>query len=409
MRAHPLVGDSAIAAFVLLSHLGQATGETHRPDPGWWSVVTSVVVGLLLAGPLAVRRRWPVWSAYVALAGLALSLVHPDVDSSLALLAPCFMIYTLVADVGRRAALLYSALVGLLFASRVFGSGRPFEELPVVLGFLLAFYVVVAGFCWVLGEFVGARRAYHSAVEQRLRSLEFERDQQARIAVAEERNRIAREIHDVLAHSISVMVTQADGARYALHRKPELAERALGAIGSTGRDALNELRGLLSVLRNPGEDDVRAPQPTATGLVDLVDRVRSLGLDVALEVTGDFAALPTGIGLSVYRIVQESLTNSLKHGGPGTAASVRAVHDGRRVVLDVVDDGGTARTPELASGGNGLIGMRERAAIYGGDLRAGPREGGGWCVHAELPLDRAVDTAADHGESGVARERTRAR
>ncbi|MGI8309112.1 sensor histidine kinase [Saccharopolyspora hattusasensis] len=393
LRAHPLVGDSGIATFMLLLHLGELGGEGDLAVG--MPTVLFVLAGLLLTVPVSVRRIWPMRSAYVALLGLAIMAVlnqGPDVTTTT--VVPSMMIYTLVAYVGRRKAAVYTALTGGFFLLRRFTGDEAPEDLPSLVFDQVFFFVMLVGFCWVLGEFVGARRAYHAEVERRLHNLEFERDQQARIAVAEERNRIAREIHDVLAHSVSVMVTQADGAGYALRSNRDLAERALQAIGSTGREALRELRSLLGVLRDGTEHDpARIPQPTAADLNELADRVRGLGLTVSMELTGDFTGLPTGIGLSVYRIVQESLTNVVKHGGTGTKASVRAVNDGQRIEIEVVDDGMRREPTEMTTGGNGLIGMRERAAVYGGTLAAGPRTGGGWRVHTILPLDQPGATS----------------
>ncbi|MBB5154394.1 sensor histidine kinase [Saccharopolyspora phatthalungensis] len=394
LRARPLVGDSGIATFILLVHLGELSGDGERSRG--MPIALHVVAGLLLTVPLAVRRIWPVRSAYVALLGVAImSVAHHGSDFATATVVACLMIYTLVACTGRRTAALYTALTGGFFLLRLFTDRELPADLTGLIFIQLGFFVLLAGFCWVLGEFIGARRAYHAEVERRLHSLEFERDQQARIAVAEERNRIAREIHDVLAHSVSVMVTQADGAGYALHRNPELAERALQAIGSTGREALGELRSLLGVLRDTAEPDPgRIPQPTGANLNELIDRVRGLGHSVSLELTGDFTALPTGIGLSAYRIVQEALTNVVKHGGAGTTAAVRANNDGQHIEIEVVDDGMRPKPTGRTSGGNGLIGMRERAVIYGGTLEAGPCAEGGWRVRAVLPLDMASANSA---------------
>ncbi|MGW3471384.1 sensor histidine kinase [Saccharopolyspora sp. NPDC000995] len=324
LRAHPLVGDSGIATFMLLLHLGELGGEGDLAVG--MPTALFVLAGLLLNVPVSVRRIWPVQSAYVVLLGLAIMAVPtqgPEVTTTT--VVPSMMIYTLVAYVGRWKAAVYTALTGGFFLLRLFTGDEAPEDLPTLVFVRVLFFVMLVGFCWVLGEFIGARRAYHAEVERRLHNLEFERDQQARIAVAEERNRIAREIHDVLAHSVSVMVTQADGAGYALGSNPDLAERALQAIGSTGREALGELRSLLGVLRDGTEHDLaRIPQPTAADLNELAGRVRGLGLTVSMKLTGDFTGLPTGIGRSVYRIVQESLTNVVKHGGTGTKTSIRA-------------------------------------------------------------------------------------
>jgi signal transduction histidine kinase len=242
-------------------------------------------------------------------------------------------------------------------------------------------------FSWALGEFAGARRAYHAELEQRLRLLETERDQQARIAVADERARIARELHDVVAHAVSVMVVQADGAAYAVHSQPDLAERAVKTISSTGREALTELRRLLGVLRSEDAAGERTPQPGTQSLSELAERVRAVGLPVQLDIVGNVDDLPAGVGLGIYRIVQEALTNSLKHAGPGSSATVRVERNGDRVHLSIVDNGHRSnRTLVGVSGGNGLIGMRERALVFGGTLEAGPRPAGGWQVRATLPF-----------------------
>lgn len=384
LRANPLVGDSLLAVFVLLLHI-----------PIWWDLAPEMhprllylLAGLLLVLPIAVRRRRPVYAAYLVLIGSLLIAVL-DADFVVGTLATSIMIYTLVADVGRRSAALYTTLVGVVYILRLFpeAAAQPRGALPAQL-LLIA---LVLGCCWFLGEFLGARRAYQAAIEQRVRSLELERDQRARIAVAEERNRIAREIHDVLAHSIGVMISQADGASYALRGQPELTEKALRSIGDTGRESLNELRNLLRVLRNPDEAETGwSPRPDAGGLHDLADSVRRLGLRVRLRLDGSFDDLPAGVGLSVYRIAQESLTNTLKHGGPASEATVTGHNDGEHIDIEVTDNGvageSPVRTGSESADGNGLLGMRERASLYGGTLHAGPLPAGGWRVHARLPL-----------------------
>ena len=296
-----------------------------------------------------------------------------------------FALYTLVAYVGRRAAARYAVL--LLAGAVIWSWWRLTWADGGAIG--LAIVVIIFAFCWVLGEFVGARQAYQSEVEQRLVLLETERDQQAKIAVAQERARIARELHDVVAHAVSVIVVQADGAAYALRDNPELAERAVKTISATGREALTELRRLLGVLRSEERADDRAPQPGVESLAELAERVRAVGLPVTLDVSGDLADLPTGVGLGIYRIVQESLTNTLKHAGPGASAAVRVTRLEDRVVLDIADDGLGVRHLVGVSGGNGLIGMRERAHVYGGTLAAGPARHGGWRVTATLPIGGA--------------------
>ncbi|CAM3922767.1 sensor histidine kinase [Kibdelosporangium persicum] len=391
MRAHPTFGDSLLALLLVVFELPQFT-TAYEPDP-WW---VYALVSAALIGPVVLRRRRPVLAGYIILVAGFTQLVIDAVSARPDLLRPADMaigiaLYTMVVYVGRRQALIYAAWVtiGTLLWSVWLIKPRG-EEAWWIAG--IAVFVLFA-FSWTLGEFVGARRAYQAEVEQRLQLLETERDQQAKIAVAEERARIARELHDVVAHAVSVMVVQADGAQYAVHTNPELAERAIKTISSTGREALTELRRLLGVLRAEDSVDERTPQPGTNSLNDLAERVRLVGLPVRLKLKGELDSLPAGIGLGIYRIVQEALTNTLKHAGAGASAVVRVARIGDNVELDVTDDGfGTPHELVSISGGNGLIGMRERANVFGGTLQAGPRPGGGWHVHAVLPIQGNIGT-----------------
>jgi signal transduction histidine kinase len=382
MRQHPTFGDSLLALFLLVCELPAVFGN-YRPDPYWLYLLTDV----LLVAPIVLRRRRSLLACYLVLFGGLFQLVTQGMaESNLvrpADIALGIALYTMVVYVGRRQAAAYA--VWLAVATAVWGAWR----VEPTGGMWTAYFVilVIFAFCWVLGEFVAARRAYLNEVEQRLRLLETERDQQAKIAVAEERARIARELHDVVAHAVSVMVVQADGAAYAVHTNPELAERAVKTISATGREALTELRRLLGVLRSDRDEEARTPQPGANSLGDLAERVRMVGLPVRLNLKGELDGLPAGIGLGIYRIVQEALTNTLKHAGAGASAEVRVTRVGENVELDITDDGfGTPHQLVSISGGNGLIGMRERANVFGGTLDAGPVAGGGWHVHAVLPI-----------------------
>jgi signal transduction histidine kinase len=383
MKAHPMVGDTLVAAFIamfdVLIFIGRifTAGPNAEAAPKPWYITLPLIVGAVT--PMVFRRSFPIAAAYLALAiGVAHSLLEIGIAS---LITACIALYTLVAYVGRRTALLYLAVNEVITLAQ---APWQFPEDWVVT--LIVVNLAMA-FSWALGEFNGARRAYNAEVEQRLRLLETERDQQARIAVADERARIARELHDVVAHAVSVMVVQADGAAYAVHSQPELAERAVKTISSTGREALTELRRLLGVLRSEDTAGERTPQPGTQSLSELAGRVRAVGLPVQLDIVGNVDDLPTGVGLGIYRIVQEALTNSLKHAGPGSSAVVRVERTGDRVELSIVDNGHRAASTLVGvSGGNGLIGMRERALVFGGTLEAGPRPTGGWQVRASLPI-----------------------
>ncbi len=235
---------------------------------------------------------------------------------------------------------------------------------------------------WITGLYAKTRRRYLESLEERAERAERERDQQARMAAAAERARIARELHDVIAHNVSVIIVQADGAAYALDSDPEQARHAVRAISRTGREALAEMRRLVGVLRQDDTDADYVPQPTIAQLEDLV---RGAALPVELRVSGVPAHLPEGEQLVVYRIVQEALTNALKHGGPGVRALVEIEYGEREVSVRVTDDGRGAAAPR-GRDGHGLIGMRERVGVYGGAVHAGPRPGGGFEVHARLPI-----------------------
>ena len=244
--------------------------------------------------------------------------------------------------------------------------------------------MVYFGGAWVLGRALRRRRLATVELRDRAARLEREREERARAAVAEERGRIARELHDVIAHSMSVIVVQAGAAEQILEHDPARAREALRSIRRAGTDALEEMRRLLGILRHEDEELTLAPQPSIARLNELLGQARAGGLPVELVVDGQPRQLAPGVELAAYRIVQEALTNSRKHAGTAHAkVIVRYAPDA--LELDVVDDGRAARKGEGT--GHGLVGMRERAALYGGVLEAGARPEGGFAVHARLPLD----------------------
>ncbi|GAB3458973.1 sensor histidine kinase [Kineococcus endophyticus] len=342
-------------------------------------------LGLLVAAgmtvPLAVRRRYPeVSGGLVALFGLLqLALPTPSFGNVGVLMA----VYALAAY-GRRWASNGGLLLGLFgsvaCAVRFFsatGAGA-----VVILAALIAFSVVAS---WSLGSLRRAQRQNEFALVERARLLENERENESRLAATSERQRIAREMHDVVAHSLSVIIAQADGGRYAAKADPAVAAQVLETISGTGRQALADMRNLLGVLRTgPGDD--RAPQPDATMIGDLVDQVRASGLEVTAQVRGEVRDLPPAMGLAAYRIVQESLTNVLKHAGPRARTSVEVRWEADALRMSVEDDGrGAASLVQPSPGGQGLVGMAERARLHGGSVVSGPRPGGGFSVRATLP------------------------
>ena len=383
MKAHPMVGDTLLALlltlFDLMLLLAQNLAPPNVPQPTAWYIAIPVI--LAVVAPVVLRRKRPLWAAYLV---VLIAVPHSALALGMAgFAASAIMLYTLVAYVSRKQALVYLAVNIVITAIQA--PLQMNDTADLITTFIFA--GLLLAFCWALGEFVGARRAYHNEVEQRLSLLETERGQQAQIAVAAERARIARELHDVVAHAVSVIVVQADGAAYAVHSNPELAERAVQTISATGREALAEMRRLLGVLRSEDGGGERTPQPGTQSLAELAQRVRAIGLPVQLDIVGNVDDLPAGVGLGIYRIVQEALTNSIKHAGPGTAASVKVARVGDRVELNISDNGKRKAGALVGvSGGNGLIGMRERALMFGGTLEAGPRSGGGWQVTASLPF-----------------------
>jgi signal transduction histidine kinase len=236
---------------------------------------------------------------------------------------------------------------------------------------------------WLLGAYLRTRRLYVAELEERAIRAERAREEQARAAVADERRRIARELHDAVAHGVTVMVVQAEAAEEILGRDPERVRQALRKVHQTGREALVELRRLLGVLRDEETEPERGPQPGLSDLEALVTAVQEAGLPVELRVEGAPVALPGGLDLSAYRIVQESLTNTLKHAGPTSATVVLTYGDGV-LELEVSDEGLGPRSSNGA--GHGLTGMRERVALFGGELESGPRPGRGYVVRARLPV-----------------------
>ncbi|TKJ23462.1 histidine kinase [Blastococcus sp. CCUG 61487] len=381
LHRHPFAVDIALAAGVWFFTV-LLTIDTY-----WQSQGSAFLVGTLLVVPLAWRRRAPVPAAAAVVAAGLLELVVLD-DFLVANVSALFMVYALAAYGPRWAAQagLALGLVGAALAALRYFSD--YSDVIVLAANAMAIGVSVVA-AWALGNLRRARVQRLTDLEERARLLELERDQEMRLAASTERARIARELHDVVAHSLSVVIAQADGGRYAGKADPAAATDALEAIAATGRQALTDMRSLLGVLREGGGEEY-APQPDVDAIPALVEDVRASGLDVDLIVEGEPQPLPAGPQLAAYRIVQESLTNVLKHAGPASRAWVRLQWRTDALELSVLDDGRGA-SAALSSGtasdgqGQGLRGMRERAQLHRGRLEAGPRHGGGFGVHAALP------------------------
>ncbi|GAB4586456.1 sensor histidine kinase [Nocardia sp. IFM 10818] len=389
LRDRPLVSDSMLALALLAIDV-LAMGESK-------SKITYLVFSVLLPLPIIFRRTYPRAAALaVFLVSTCATVVHWGFfDESVhpALLGLGIMLYTLVAYVGRREGLLY---VVALFVDGVLARwliGTPD-------GNDIAFTVLYYALCWTLAEFIGARHAYDTEVAARLAVADYDRERRAHDAVAAERTRIARELHDVVAHAVSVIIVQADGARYALRHDPDTAEKAMTTIAGTGREALRELRRTVELLRSEHAPE-ELPQHGTAGIAKLIDMMRSAGLQVSLELSGEIDAVTPEVSLGIHRIVQESLTNTLRHAGPDPRAEVRVARREEDILIEVADSGapvarlGTTDPPgpnnRIPGSGLGLVGMRERMAVLGGTLSTGRRPDGGWSVRATIPLRRITD------------------
>ncbi|MEU1055083.1 sensor histidine kinase [Streptomyces sp. NPDC005876] len=392
IRRHP-TGVDSFWALVLLG-LTLVSAGASQANTGTDSPFLIVPVAVLLCLVIALRRRVPermlVLAGVIGVAQLAL-----DVSTMPADFAMLVIVYTVAATGARWASRL--ALTTGLCAAPLAQSRWPSSETGVAGNVALTvFQAVPFALAWVLGDSIRTRRAYFAQLEERAARLEKEREAQAKVAVAAERARIARELHDVVAHNVSVMVVQADGAAYVLDAAPDQAKKALETISSTGRQALAEMRRLLGVLRTGEHQEAGeyVPQPDVQQIEDLVEQCRGSGLPVDFKVEGTPRPLPSGVELTAYRIVQEALTNTRKHAGPDAGASVRLVYFDDGLGLLVEDDGKGAPHELYEEGGfdgrgHGLIGMRERVGMVGGTLDAGPRPGGGFRISALLPLKPA--------------------
>jgi signal transduction histidine kinase len=368
LRLPPYVADSLLALVLgVPTVVGLVADEQLEASP--WLIGP---LAALTALPLGARRYRPL-AVFVVTVAAWLAILLAGVDT----FAPGVLVatYTLAAHCERQVALRAGVAAVLLLApAHAQSSGRLKAEDAILT-------VVALVAAWILGDNMRTRRAYYRELEEKAERLEREREESERRAAAEEQARIARELHDVIAHNVSVMVLQAAGGREVIDTDPRRAGEALAAIEATGRDALAELRRLLGVVGDGGA--AIAPQPGLSHIDALVDQVRAAGLEAELVLEGDTREVPAGVELSAYRVVQESLTNTLRH---AFARHVwvfvrRREHD---LEVEVVDDGAGPPATATASG-RGLVGMRERVALFGGEFEAGPRSDGGFRVRARFP------------------------
>jgi signal transduction histidine kinase len=367
-----VAGAASLARF----SFGQVAHPVHL-SPG-----AGVVVAVLAAAALPLRRVWPgpvfLWTLLAA----AVLAQWPD-RGALFPVALAISLYTVAATMRRAEALAAAVLAAGVVLLVVAQDGTRHWAVAISDA---AGYAAAAV---ILGLYAGTRRAYLGELRDRARRLERERDQASALAAAEERARIAREMHDSVAHHLTVIVALSDGALRAVTRAPGEAADAIRDVSGTARQALAETRRLLGVLRTGSGPEPRRPLPGLADLDDLLGRVRAAGLPVRYQLTGTGAELPPVIQLAVFRLVQEALTNTMKHAGPGATASVRLQLTAADVRVDVEDDG-TRRSAEPAAAGGGLTGMHERISAFGGELDFGPRQPSGWQVSARLCLDPAA-------------------
>jgi signal transduction histidine kinase len=352
--------------------------------------LASVVIAL----PLLVRRTFPAAALAVMTAGCLLALAVSSVPSAAGIVSVPVLVYTLARWNGRTLARLAwaVAVVGsFLGPARWALADRGLGDVTVFMVSVVACFAVVSA-AHVVGRKLresedSASRQQRSEAE-RVRLLESEQEQRARAASVDERNRIARELHDIVAHSLSVIVVQAEGGRALAARHPERAGEVLGTIAETGREALTETRRILGVLRE-GREGAGAEYGPQPGLADIAELVRRTSDRAELTTFGAPPPLAPAVGLTAYRVVQESLTNVLKHAGPGARARVVLACTADAVEIEVTDDGGTATVPD--GQGHGLRGMAERVSLHDGELSAGPGPAGGFVVRARIPYERASD------------------
>ncbi len=381
----PWIIDTALAAFLSVGALVDLSTFPQRlTDAAGFRPVDPVAVALALAQtlPLAFRRRFPTTVLLAISAAFVVdrSFGYP---STLAVFGLMFAFHAIGSELPRpKAQVVGWATITFLVLFTV--SGALFTE-SVSVGTVLVM-VVFTGFPFLLGREVHDRRAESAHLEAQAIAMELQRDVEAQRAVREERERIARELHDIVAHEMTVMTLQTSAAKRLVDRDPDRTRQALDAAEHAGHEGLTEMRRLLGLLRSDDGASL-APQPGVDRIPDLVQQTTEAGRTTTYQVEGRPFPLPPGIDLNAYRIVQEALTNVLRHAGPDASARVVLRYEADHLGVVVEDDGhGLAADPARIGSGHGLIGMRERLAMLGGRIDAGPRPGGGYRVRARIPV-----------------------
>lgn len=343
---------------------------------------------LLLTVPLAWRRRFPLPVFTIVMFGAITGGAQVGGPGPGYVPIACIMVaaYSVGAYSTRRLVSLAVLMATGFVVVAIHG------DLPPIPAWAAPFLVLIP--LWLIGNALRSRQLRADTFENKATQLEQEREIALQIAIAGEQARIARELHDIIAHSVSMMIVQAGAARHVLETSPSEAQEALLAVESTGREAMTELRKMLGLLKDTEEGGVDlSPQPGLEGLATLISRVEEAGLPVTLRVNGDPHPVPQGVNLAAYRIVQEALTNCLKYSGLAPTEVVLNYRD-QELKVEVLDDGASQPATLLTEAGRGLVGMRERVALYGGKLEAGPRIERGYAVRAWLPVPAVKDASS---------------
>ncbi|MBW8799747.1 MAG: two-component sensor histidine kinase [Streptomyces sp.] len=405
--AHPLAVDAVIAAGALVCMVVSSFAAPHGTQGVAWGIRTPDPLSLLLmtlaAAALVFRRHAPKTVLAVTGAASVVEGVTGDPRAPVAM-AAVIALFTVAATTDRRTTLRAGLLTMTVLTTAAMVAG----PLPWYAQENLAIFAWT-GIGATAGDAVRSRRAVVQAIRERAERAERTREEEARRRVAEERLRIARDLHDVVAHHIALVNVQAGVAAHVMDKRPDQAKEALGHVREASRSALNELRATVGLLRQSG--DPEAPTEPAPGLHlldELADTFRNAGLQVEVARADQGTTLPAAVDLAAYRIIQEALTNVQKHAGPHAKAEVSVVRVGPHIEVTVLDDGSGEDTAPEEGGGHGLLGMRERVTALRGTLTTGPRYGGGFRVHAILPVKTDTDDRTSDRTHGRVRNRTAA-